>query len=257
MEIIAIFFAISVSCYIYYYSDNITISTIVLFAFYFSFTITGLRQTVALSFLLFSYRYIDERRIIKFGLMVSLAALFHSTAILFAPAYFIGKLRVGKKQLIFIGVSVLAVILFSNYIRQLISLIAWNEAMRNYASSEISLTWSGFLIHFAITIFCWYFYNRSKTQENANNQSIAEQYMKTFINCMVFGLVGYSFSTIVAESFRIGMYYSISEIVIIPAALSHIKLKRNQKVLTCIIMIALLLYCITGNRFDRLLSLNI
>lgn len=61
--------------------------------FYGFFSITGLRQTLATAFLLWSYEYVKKQKLIPFVLLVLVGGLFHITALVFLPLYFVAKIK--------------------------------------------------------------------------------------------------------------------------------------------------------------------
>ena len=61
----------------------------------YTFMFTGVRQCLAMSICLLSYRFIKERRLIPFLLLLLLAFLFHKSSILFIAAYFIYNRKIG------------------------------------------------------------------------------------------------------------------------------------------------------------------
>lgn len=67
--------------------------------FYGFFSITGIRQTLATAFLLWSFEYIKQRNLFLFIVFVLIASLFHISALIFFPLYFI--FAINKPKLIF------------------------------------------------------------------------------------------------------------------------------------------------------------
>ncbi len=61
--------------------------------YYGFFSITGLRQTLATAFLLWSYEYVKKEKIVPFIILVVCGSLFHITALVFLPLYFIAKIK--------------------------------------------------------------------------------------------------------------------------------------------------------------------
>jgi transmembrane protein EpsG len=64
--------------------------------FYGFFSITGMRQTLATALLLISYEYVKKQKLIPFVLLVLTGALFHITALVFLPLYFVAKIENSK-----------------------------------------------------------------------------------------------------------------------------------------------------------------
>lgn len=69
--------------------------------FYFH-SLSTMRQWLAVSIIFFSYKYIEDRKGIKFILCVLIAGLFHYTAFLLAILYFISYLNLKKEVLVFL-----------------------------------------------------------------------------------------------------------------------------------------------------------
>ncbi len=57
-----------------------------------------IRQGISIAILLFSIKYAINKEIVKFGLLILLASLFHVTALVFIPMYFIANHEYAKKQ---------------------------------------------------------------------------------------------------------------------------------------------------------------
>lgn len=77
-------------------------SILALFAFSFGYMFAVPRQGIAISLIFYSIRYIEEKKKFKFLLMVFIATLFHSSALVFLPAYFIFYRKINFKKFVFI-----------------------------------------------------------------------------------------------------------------------------------------------------------
>ena len=75
-------------------STNPALSVFLLFGMSFVFTfMNAMRQMTAVAVLLFSLRFVEERRPVPFAACVAAATLFHSSAAVFAVAYLFPRLR--------------------------------------------------------------------------------------------------------------------------------------------------------------------
>lgn len=90
--------------------DDTDTQPMIIFIYMFSpfiFSLSACKQGIALSILMFSLKYVYDRKPIKFALCVAVAFLFHSTAIVFLLVYFflnsLGDLSRLKKVLIVVG----------------------------------------------------------------------------------------------------------------------------------------------------------
>lgn len=87
--------------FIYKNSDNPFISVIIFMGVeFFTLSFTALRQMLAVIIILNSYTFIKKKNIIKFFFTVLLAAIFHKSALVFLPVYFLKDLKIDKKNLI-------------------------------------------------------------------------------------------------------------------------------------------------------------
>lgn len=80
------------------------LSVIIYISFqFFIFNLTGIRQSIAISILMLSYLVLSKdyckKRLLKFLLLVGMAALFHKSAIIFSLAYPISRLKLNKKTI--------------------------------------------------------------------------------------------------------------------------------------------------------------
>ncbi len=95
---------------------------------YYSMLFDVLKQALAMSFLLFSFDAIIERKPYKFIILTIIAAFFHFPALVFLPAYWIGRMQIGRKYLTVLAAILLITFVFRN---QLLNLM-----LRAYSSGE-------------------------------------------------------------------------------------------------------------------------
>lgn len=209
--LIAASFAVLFALYIYKFSEQPFIGLVAVLSLFYSFTFTGLRQTVAMAIVFISHRFISEKKPILFFISVLLAGFFHSTALVMLPAYFIAKLKIGLKQPVMVGVSLIIAIFYPSVFRNLITKLAWNDAYLGYAEREEALSWAGFIIQLAIWAFCLYL---RKSIKEDNKYMYA--FIDALINCLTIGLCLQSFATVVAEAFRLSYYYALCAVAVVP-----------------------------------------
>lgn len=247
MAIIAIIFATMFSWFCYKYSKDIFISYLMLIVLTFSFTLSGLRQTMALSIIFIAYHFIIQKCPIRFVITVILASLFHSSAILFLPAYWFAKMKVGKRSFIILTVFILFSVFGASVFRDMISFFAWNEQTDYYASREISLSWNGFLIQLAIFIFCYFFRKLNNLSDLERQTSI-----DMILNCLLLGLLFQGLATTVAESFRIAYYYNICAGIAVSNTIVEIKNIKEKSISYFSIILILILYMIITGSYSNL-----
>lgn len=79
----------------------------------FSFILTGIRQSIAMSICLIATRFIESRKFIHFAILVAIAATQHKSAWLFMLTYFLGNFEINKKNLYI--QSIAAIFILLNY----------------------------------------------------------------------------------------------------------------------------------------------
>lgn len=86
---------------------------------YYTFLFDALKQGLAMSVLLFSFDAILERRPITFFSLVLIASLLHFPALVFLPAYWLGRMRIGSYYLVLLAALLFITYLFRNQILNL------------------------------------------------------------------------------------------------------------------------------------------
>lgn len=132
--IISSFFIVGSCCvYIYRHSENVVLSifTIVSFPFYYS-TFDIMRFFIATSFILLGYKYIVERNFKKFLIYVFVGSLFHVSAVLFIPIYFVNKIKYTMGTFI---IAILATVFAFMYVNEIALVFGRLIGKESYLSS--------------------------------------------------------------------------------------------------------------------------
>lgn len=238
----SILFLTSIFWMIYKYSNNSLISIILFICLgYLFFSLTGLRQTFALTFIIFSYKYLRERKMYKFIILVLLASLFHSTALVFLIAYPLVYLKLGIKHLVVLISASLINILFNSQIYSLLKNYIFNEQYEYYLNNEESLNYSGFLIQLSIFLFCLIFKKVILTKSPENI---------TFYNLIFIGLIFQLFATNIAVVFRISLYFSIFSIILFSNVISSFKDVYIRILVNLIVIVILIMYLFISGYYE-------
>lgn len=67
---------------------------------FFQFALTGIRQGIAIAITLFAIPYIQQKKLIKFLIVIVLASIFHKSALFSLPLYWIMNLKVTTRNMI-------------------------------------------------------------------------------------------------------------------------------------------------------------
>lgn len=192
---------------------------------FFFFMFTGVRQCLAISICLFSYKFCVRRKFLKFLICVLLASLFHKSAILFVAVYIIFNKKVTIYNVILYGVCVWFA---SNYLLTIQNFL--NEQLDyNYT---IEATGNGLiflLILVLLTIFSMIM--------AYNNREMDVPYTKALINInfitIFFWII--RLQTRVAE--RPSYYFLLFSCSLFAHGLTSIKDNREKRIFTCLIVI--------------------
>ncbi len=105
-------YIIPIAIYIYRYSENKFLSLFLFTTFgLYVFAFSTVRQSIAMGICFLAITYGSEKnKPVRYFLLVTLAVLFHRTALIFVPAYFYKKLRINRITAAFI--AILAVLFY-------------------------------------------------------------------------------------------------------------------------------------------------
>lgn len=194
---------------------------------YFSFMFSGMRQGIAYGLCFSSYLMIRDKKFFKFLVVVFLATLFHKSAYLFIPAYFIANTKIKKKTIILMIISYIFVFMFKEKLFGLVT-----DAM--YDSYEIKDTNPvGFLVLvFTVAVVGVLFKNNAIKMDESFNCSL-------MILCAAVVLL--PFIGIGNNAKRLVEYYSIFMIMVIPGILDGIEDIKVYTMLNISVILGLIL----------------
>ena len=155
------FLTSSVIAYLLFYSSlkkyapYIYFSFFIFFCKYFFFTFVYVRQVLAVGVAWYSLKYIYDKSLLKFVGVVMIAASLHTSALLFLPLYYIVKVKISSKQIIYIFIVSL-ILGLTPFIKMIFSVIGNTfqiDKANSYAEGGMSGTNVFYLIEaFLITV---------------------------------------------------------------------------------------------------------
>ena len=198
------FYSYSISRFIYKHSKHSMVSFVVLITMsYFAFSLTGLKQTIAIAIILFSYDYIIQKKIFGFIICVFIASLFHQSALFFLPAYFISNKQLNTKKVL-VGILVVPIIfIFRPLLLNIVQTLLYDTY--NIDLDQGAGGWTTLLVYFLIIAVAIIF---SKQIKNEN--------FSFFLKMMYVGALIQMFVPLQPNIFRVSMYYNIVSIILIP-----------------------------------------
>jgi hypothetical protein len=194
----------------------------------FAFNLSGIRQSIAMAICLFSYKYIQERKLFKFLLIIFFAGLFHKSSIFFIPAWFIAFKKINTTNIFINFIVGIAILAFSKPLMLATStLLELEYGIESANSGRIF-----FLIVMVITILSL-IYRKNLLQANPNNI--------IFINLNFISAILWGMRLISRTAERPSFYYLFATIILLEQIL--VSLKNNQEK-QLLIYVAVILSCI-------------
>ncbi|WP_147552606.1 EpsG family protein [Barnesiella propionica] len=203
---------------------------------FFDFTLSGVRQTIAVTVTLFLFSFIKNRKLLWFLVGIFIAALFHKSALFFIPAYFIANNPVKKKTVIVYFLSFFVLFLVADKL-----LLATADALDyNYGVESTGNGYIFFSIVLIITVLAFKF-NKSLIRQNRDNRFMIN------INFCSFMLWGVRLISRTAE--RITLYYMPYTYVLLEEIIMSrsVSIRRQYYFITVVCCIILYFYRLHNN----------
>lgn len=215
---------------------------------FFSFYVFSIRQSIAISILLLSTKFIEEKKFFKFLIMVAIATLIHKTSALFVIVYFFRNIKISANNcLIFLGIVIVTFI-----VKEHVMNIIMNIVFSEYIDKSIANTGYKMLILMAcILIFSIFIIKNNKTNLNTNTYIVERVAFNSLLFTIILQVLALQ-RDIVA---RLITNYYIFIIVLLPNILTYIDNKKTRniiKISTCYVLIGLGIFFIM--RYDTCMN---
>ena len=229
---IAVIFFVPLGVLIYKYSEEPYLSYVLFSSLFYSFfAITGHRQTIATSMVVFGgIELIKKRKLLKFLLLITIASTIHTSVICFLPFYWISKIKINKVSLTFYWILVIGSFLFKEQFMALLQqVVGYEEYIILETAGGGNFIFLLYMLLIYVTIFYRYFTNNEIIEISTNALFIAGIFSSlVFLN----------------QSFmRVVQYYSIFIMFLLPQC-KYVFIKKNRmyfKISCSILMILLLI----------------
>ncbi|WP_026672877.1 EpsG family protein [Alkalihalobacterium bogoriense] len=230
---ISLIVALCVSIFIYRYSVSPILSfTMFITLRYFSFTLSGLRQGVALGLVLLSIKYIKEEKLLKFILLVCFASLFHLSALVFLIAYPLSKIkRINWLSILIFSTMVLNLLTGNGVVKLIVKLPVFNQ-YEGYVFSNESTSSGTTMLLIYLCIIAFAFIVREQFVKNYDDAYL-------MYNLSIVGIAITSLTFDFPNIFRMGYYFVVPIIVLLPAIIRSSLDRRFQHIVVYIVIILL------------------
>lgn len=216
--IIACFYSIVISGFVYRNSKEPTMSYLMLLSMgYFFFSMTGLRQTIAMCFVILAVERLLNNKTKSYFLLTFLATMFHQSALITLFIYILNKLKLNFKYVFGIVISSFLIYKYASAI--IIYFVNKFWPTRSYEIGEYGGTSTLFLL-IIIAISAFVIMKKSDL--------IEEKLLSTdslYLKMVMFSIPIQVLAIFQANAFRASMYFHLVSIVLVPNSIFIVKNK--------------------------------
>ena len=230
--------------------------------FYDFFSITGIRQVLAVSFTLWGFQYIKERKLLKFMLLMLPAISLHLSSLVFVPFYFIGNIKSSRMFLVCSLVLFPILVLWSKHIVEFIVSPLASTGYASYSQFDFETDGAlGFALFFVMFILLSLLFYRGVRYHVTDSHFI--------YNALSVALVFTPLTWVDPSFMRLVQYFSIFMLLMLPSLIDFSSRSAIVRIILYLIcMFFLVVYIVIGDREykfvwqtmeipDSYLSLNI
>lgn len=204
---------------------NLPFSLLLYFLFSFIGSMNGLRQTLAVVLLMWGFRWVVEKKYIKYIVLILLASTIHRTALVVIPLLFImGGKRWNKGLIVFVLFCFFSVV-FPGPINFLIGRFAGEE----YSHYLVSYLTGANILHVfidGVPLVLGIIYHVKNRDTIGNNRP-----MDILINMQAISFGFMVLATSMAQYARIGMFMRNSTALVVPFLIENVFDGENKKVI--------------------------
>ena len=222
------------------FSKNYLMSLIILLSLGFIFFfMSGIKQTLAISFILLSYIKLKEEKYLKFILMVFLAASFHNTALIVLSVLGVQKFKIKKIYFLLVPSMIVFSILFQRKIVYFLQKMVSGGKYATYGTDYVSTNnLTGLYIQCIILLVTFILVGYRLRQDKE---------LEFYVSIYSIGIFFQTLTPVIAEFFRISMYFSVISCVMLPYAILNSKY-RQKKFIIGIMILFFIFYFYIANR---------
>ncbi len=225
LAIIATFIVFSISILYYKYSKNILLSYYLFVTIgLFSMSMTGLRQTMAVSLTILAFIYLMKNKNALFFIFVGIAYFFHNSAIVFLLIFFLKKIRINKKIGAIIYIVSGMLFFMKGWLSLLIEYITPEKYLR-YMSADTHINSLVIIIAMLIPLVCLLFWPKGSLDNEEHNKTMSLIFL---ISCLNF--VMYFLALEINMFQRLSLYLIIYNGILIPNVIEGIKSKEIRMI---------------------------
>jgi len=226
------------------YSNHVFLSLLIYYStIYFILDMSGIRQCIALNLFLISIKYIVDKKFYKYLLLIVLASLFHTTALILIPIYFI----LNKEFKNWVSIIIICIGLLISFFQiswlsfslgkfiDLFYIKAITGKLYGYSLREDSRNFGlGFFLN--LMIFVFFILNKKRMRNN--------KMYNIFFNMYIISLFFYYYIWEITEiSSRLRMYFSLGNIFIFGYLIDIYRSRLKKYLIYSFVVLFSIFYC--------------
>lgn len=177
------------------------------------FVMAGLRQTIAMGFILIAFLKLMDGSKKYFFLFVAIAFLFHGSSFVCFLIYPLSKIRFDKTMIKwYFGAFIVMLVMGETVLTNIISYVGENDT--RYIGYGESLNGSNYtyMIQQALLVLPSLYFLRNR---------YGERNIAIFLHLSMMAFIFVSLSPVIAEMFRLSMYFSWANMIVFPLAMNE------------------------------------
>lgn len=238
LVIVAGIFFIPMRNWIIQHSENALVSYIIFSCLFYSFfAITGIRQTIATSMMIFfGYDLIKKRKLLHFLALYAISSTIHASAIAFVPFYWIAQVKLTKYIILLYWLFIILSFTFAQKFLFILQSVVGYEAYQQYDGAALG----NFAILYVILAVLYSIFYKKIVERKDNNAPL---------NAILTGCIFIPFLSINPSLMRVIQYYSIFLIILFPNAASMFSSPKDKQFYLYASCIILVLFLIKQNPY--------
>lgn len=224
-----------------YVSKNIKIAQMFMLYFFLMYneSLNLMRQSISIAIILYGFRYVYEKKLLKYLITVVVAMQFHITSLLAIVIYPLYILIHEKKQYklkyVLLGISLVSGAVFGKGMELITNTGIFGDKFLKYFQdgSDYTFSYSQLVIRIPFIFLFWYMAKRQNKRKEYNN----------FIVVML--LLDLAFAElrgIHATLYRLSLYFSVFKCVVYPEVISTFSYKYRKITKTLLLLFAFVLW---------------
>ncbi|WP_074563494.1 EpsG family protein [Streptococcus equinus] len=177
------------------------------------------RQLLAIVLVLYSYSFVKEKKLIKYVLVITIAGLIHSSALIMLPFYYLGNLKINKKTILSYMLVVLLILFGFPFIERMMSYTTYGQVyvVNNYMTESQSSSFLNLAVRFLLLLFILFLKEKDELKNNSY-----------FFNMAIWTLLTQLITTKIYIFGRITTYFFVYYLLSIPYVLEGLKNRNNK-----------------------------